>query len=326
MNKKYNFKLGDKVGNRTIIEYKVARKFLTRCICGKEAYFDGKRFKSNPVCYNCLSQSHIGKRNFKLFFIKKIRSKIYEAKCDCGNICKVRLRAKSCGCHRLENLKKKNEVYIGVSFHHIKILKYLGKHSEGGAYFLAKCVCGNKFEIKRPRLFLQQSCGCRPKDLFARGSNQGNSKYTEEQIRGMKELFASDMYSSREISEMFNIKETYMLEIIYGKAWKHITVGEKKLKSSKNYQNKLPKKIKKVEVGEKYGEWTIIKSLPSRNRQARVLCRCSCGNVRDVIASAIRRKKSTKCYDCNAKNLAQYNKKKLASAPQIAEGELSASI
>lgn len=54
------------------------------------------------------------------------------------------------------------------------------------------------------------------------------------------------------------------------------------------------------EVGNVYGELTVIgRGENSKNGTARWTCKCSCGNVSDVLGYSLRRGRSTRCKSCS---------------------------
>ena len=57
---------------------------------------------------------------------------------------------------------------------------------------------------------------------------------------------------------------------------------------------------KNIQVGDKFGEWTVIDiNIPSRNKSRYVKCQCKCGAVKEVNASALRTGKSNSCKSCS---------------------------
>jgi len=55
----------------------------------------------------------------------------------------------------------------------------------------------------------------------------------------------------------------------------------------------------KVNIGDRFGEWTLIGEEPSRKSRKRMMrCVCTCGNERIVQFGDLRSGKSTKCKTC----------------------------
>ena len=55
-------------------------------------------------------------------------------------------------------------------------------------------------------------------------------------------------------------------------------------------------------IGDKYGEWTVIGPAYSKNRHAYVKCRCSCGAESDIPITVLKKGKSSKCKKCSARS------------------------
>lgn len=65
---------------------------------------------------------------------------------------------------------------------------------------------------------------------------------------------------------------------------------------------KTRNKRKLVHVGEVYGKWTVIEAAtPGSQRSRRWMCRCNCGRESVVAQHGLRRKTSTQCRWCSAK-------------------------
>lgn len=54
-----------------------------------------------------------------------------------------------------------------------------------------------------------------------------------------------------------------------------------------------------VEVGTKYGKWTVLEDLGYINGHRMVRCRCECGNEKDVFYSHLKRGNTQSCGKCN---------------------------
>lgn len=58
----------------------------------------------------------------------------------------------------------------------------------------------------------------------------------------------------------------------------------------------------KLNVGDKFGEWTIIDTNRfSKNGYTYVQCQCSCGALKDIISTALLRGKTSSCKSCSAR-------------------------
>ena len=60
-----------------------------------------------------------------------------------------------------------------------------------------------------------------------------------------------------------------------------------------------------IQIGERYGRWTIIKAVPSYKKVRRFQCKCDCGTIRDVNITTIVHGKSKSC-GCSNKERAKY--------------------
>ena len=255
----------------------------------------------------------MGKKNEKTKFIKYISNGKYECVCDCGNNFIGRLRSKSCGCHILENHIKDAKKLEGIKFFGIKILSFSHFQQRNNtnlksAIYNAKCICGISFKICRTNIFKTKTCGCRIINNHARGERQGNNKYKEKDVIAIKELFLTGQYSINDLSSMFNIKNYIIHSFINETSWSHLKIDKKIIEQSP-VKDKFSQKRKMVEIGKTYGSWTAIAPATSRNSHAYFLCKCICGNERNVVSSSLLKGKSTKCYDCNSKNFANIHRK-----------------
>lgn len=122
---------------------------------------------------------NIGDRAGKLEIIEKLNGKdygitgqLFNAKCDCGTITRLRGsefkngHKKSCGCLKrdMKRVLFKPENYINKKFHKLKILEFLGsrRNNSGCVQRLFKylCDCGNTGEITTGDIGKNLSCGC----------------------------------------------------------------------------------------------------------------------------------------------------------------------
>ncbi len=318
--------IGEIFGTYTItniIREKNIKKYIVKCICGATAKYIGSILRKGLKCRFCHANSLIGSRNFKSTFIKYISRGKYICKCDCGNEFIGRPRQKSCGCHKEEYHIEEAKKLENVKFGNLKIKKFIQfkdiKNSRQKihrtAVYEAKCICGKIFEIDRKRIFLVKTCGCRTNSNMACGERQGNSKNNSKNILAIRELFLSGTYTKLELAEIgclwihsFDATINYINEIISGKSWKHLKIDPEILSQSP-VKNKFYKRIEKIKIGHMYGKWLVIEKSQSRGGHAYHLCMCTCGNKHNVLSNCLRNGKSTKCYNCNAKNLANINRK-----------------
>lgn len=58
-----------------------------------------------------------------------------------------------------------------------------------------------------------------------------------------------------------------------------------------------------IKVGDKFGEWTVIDiDRFSKHGHTYVQCKCSCGNIKDIASTALKRGKTSKCKKCAARS------------------------
>lgn len=55
-----------------------------------------------------------------------------------------------------------------------------------------------------------------------KGSNHGNAKITEEDVKIIRKMYASKKYKQKEIGQHFGINNRNVSMIINHKAWKHV--------------------------------------------------------------------------------------------------------
>ena len=314
MAKSIKYEIGQKIGTYTIVDIVNERKkYLVKCECGKSTAYQAFYLNKSPRCAQCRINSLIGTKNHKTTFLKYLGKQNFLCSCDCGKEFIGRERQKSCGCHIQENLTNSAKKLNGLSFYAIKNVQFShfqkssdGKHND--SIYTAECRCGKKFFIKRSQIFKNKTCGCRILNSHARGESQWNNKYDANIISCVRELYLSGEYTRQDLSEMLNLPYSAVTDFLSMKSWTHIPVPEKIIKKSR-VKDKFARRIKKIEIGEKYSHWTVLALLPSSNTHGYVLCQCTCGQIKRVLASALRVRKSTKCYDCNAKNFANLRKK-----------------
>lgn len=65
-----------------------------------------------------------------------------------------------------------------------------------------------------------------------------------------------------------------------------------------------------IEAGDRYGMLTILAELPQEGYQRYFLCKCDCGNFKNIALASLRKKNSTKSCGCFAKTQASVFHKK----------------
>lgn len=308
--------IGDRISTYEIIEIsreKYKFRYVTKCSCGQVNYYTSTQLKKRPKCQYCRINNLIGKKNHKSLFLKYIGKGVFECICDCGNKFIGRARQKSCGCHIVDQQMQTAKEKEGLINGGIKILRFLkfkiNKYGHQEALYKAKCKCGKIIEVTSKNIGSQKTCGCRIVNNYARGERQGNSKRTKEEVLNIRELFLTGQYSKGDLAEMFSLKIEVIHEVINCKSWKHVEVDPRLLEQS-IVKKKFGRRLPQILPGMIFSQWTVLEKRPSKKGHGYWLCKCSCGNIREVIVTALHSGRSTKCYDCNAKNFAKWNKKK----------------
>jgi len=81
--------------------------------------------------------------------------------------------------------------------------------------------------------------------------------------------------------------------------------------------------VKQIEVGDIFGEWTVLKKTENRTKDRNVLylCRCSCGVEREVASSSLRQGKSKSCGHNRMKNMIKARKESCEKVRESYIGE-----
>lgn len=136
--------------------------------------------------------SIIGNKYNRLTVIRKTKEKshnsyLWECKCDCGNVVKVKKwnitsgNTKSCGCYKKESIadigRRNVDDLTGESFGRLTVTKkdHVKKYkNNSNIYWLCKCECGNESVVKASHLKdgSIKSCGCLEKENLKRISGQ----------------------------------------------------------------------------------------------------------------------------------------------------------
>ncbi len=70
------------------------------------------------------------------------------------------------------------------------------------------------------------------------------------------------------------------------------------------------KGVSSLDIGDTYGEWTIIEEIKVFQKGRRYKCLCSCGIISEVGLTDLRYGKSKKCYKCSQSDFINSNKEK----------------
>lgn len=186
-------------------------------------------------------------------------------KCSCGEEKKVRRmnlrdgKSTSCGCS-IKNQENDSKFFIGAKFGHWEIVCYDGKGRD------VKCKCTNCWSDKN------QVIKTLDKWVLSRGvsSSCGCIKLDPENFKRK--------INGEEINPVYKWKSTNPPQ----------TANKGRVAVNS-----------KINVGDKFGEWEVIKITIG---ESRVLCKCSCGNEKEVLRQNLNNGKSTSC-GCSLKDM-----------------------
>lgn len=249
-----------------------------------------------------------GQRFGKLTAIKYIRTnkgyrRIWECKCDCGNICNVPVsdlrsgHTTSCGCVRANDL-------IGQRFGRLTVIErdFNVKNKKLGAFWRCKCDCGNEKTIRASALKsgATQSCGCLNKEIISQQKEIPNMIGRKFGKLTVIERVESRVTPSGQKKIMWRCK---------------CECGNEKIVSSQDLKaghtkscGCLPTKVKGQGlidlVGKKFGKLTVLERIDDYERPTkdggiyhspRWLCECDCGNHYVVQGGSLRSGMTTNC-------------------------------
>lgn len=221
----------DKINNKASAKVK--------CDCGNERYLKPGSIKSG-IYVSCGVCNLANKRRKLIFRLGKIGEKYglltikhmidgdkFLAICDCGNEIEVKkhhllTQMPSCGCYWKKIHEERAKKLEGVTYFKLKVIKFIGMDENKKAKYLIKCKCGVSFEQSISYLFGSKSCGCLQKENAPKGSHQPAAKLTEVDVKAMRELASVDIYSKKQIAEMFGISYGGVINILKRKSWKHV--------------------------------------------------------------------------------------------------------
>lgn len=249
--------IGKKFNHLTLLDFKKInnkKMCVVLCDCGNKRELEFGRINKteNPIigkymsCGRCtLVRSKIIYESKKMFIIdnkigmltikKNLGDGCYLAKCECGNIKKIKkhhlikkLYPPSCGCYlrkiREENAKKLE----GIKHGYLKVLNFLkmdrNKRGQSRAIYILKCKCGKKFEESISYVFGAKSCGCMRKELYKKGIIRAASKLKDFEVISIRQLYKSKLYSCLDLSKMFNISYEHTCSIVKNKVWKYLII------------------------------------------------------------------------------------------------------
>lgn len=158
------------------------------CDCGKECYKRGVSLTNGTTCScGCLSRevhskNLLGQKFGKLLVtnalgLDKHKSRIWECKCDCGNMITATTVSlthgkKHCGC--VKYVPKTFVDLTGKIFGRLKVIQYAYREKDKN-FWECECNCGNKIFTTSSCLTkgYTKSCGCLQRDLARRNKKHG---------------------------------------------------------------------------------------------------------------------------------------------------------
>lgn len=226
-------------------KYNGKMKAKVKCDCGNEVFLKPQHIKNETYksCGKCnlafekrkrkyvYRLGKIGEKFGMLTVLEKIEDHKYLCKCDCGNDFEAKLhhfqnQMPCCGCYWKEKRIGLANKLIGLKWGYLRIIKFLGmkkdQNNDSRAYYEIKCKCGNLIQKEIGHMFDVKSCGCFHKESLPKGSQNYNAKTNEIEVKAIKELFDSKLYTRREISEMMNLEYSNVCMIISKTTWKHV--------------------------------------------------------------------------------------------------------
>ena len=149
-------------GDWTVEKYIGDHKWQCRCSCGNIGIVESKTLrdgKSTSCGHNTTGFKDLTNRRFgKWTALKHVGNSLWECKCDCGSIGKVKTydllngKSKSCGCETTKFIDLTDKVYGDW---HVDF--YLGNQN-----WMCTCICGTQSIVNGQKLRsgLSKSCGC----------------------------------------------------------------------------------------------------------------------------------------------------------------------
>ncbi len=113
-----------------------------------------------------------GEKYGRLTLVRKLEGyggrNVWECRCDCGNLCRVRMSSlksghtRSCGCLRRERQQEKFQDLTGMRFGKLTVISFAGQKRGGASLWNCRCDCGNETQQfgTNLRRGLVVSCGC----------------------------------------------------------------------------------------------------------------------------------------------------------------------
>ena len=201
---------------------------------------------------------------------------------------------------------------VGKKFNRLYVESFHSKDEKCVIRFNCVCDCGTKvvaksFELRSGRT---KSCGCHLEDKvkvtrFKVGQQIERFTILEELNKNSK-----GRYYYKCLCSCGKEFKTSALSIYY-----HKTQSCGCLKSE---ANKLMHQSKRPDIGSTFGHWTVLETVvkyrdSDKERACRLVCRCACGEVRELFPPDVLTGKSTNCGCISRKNARDRNTIRRAS-------------
>lgn len=199
------------------------------------------------------------------YSIKKVNA-YWKCECECGtlkSISGMNLRngtSLSCGC---ANYNRRSVDLVGKEFGKLKVLRKSDVMISGQSAWIVQCECGNIREMSLNNLKGSKSCGC---------------SRTPESLINMK---FGNLTVIEKCSREEDVRHGAYSWLCRCKCGNEIIVRHKILLKG----NKLSCGCEHDLTDKKFGRWTAIKKVESRNYSSYYLCECECGVYKEVASS-----------------------------------------
>lgn len=150
-----------------------------QCDCGKIILTEGYKIAGEKIkSCGCSRKGHgikdlTGMKFGNLTAVQRLEEKkdscyLWICRCDCGKEVKVNTnsllhgRTKSCGCQKIQALKRRAQNLSGQQFGRLLAIRPLDERMAGNVVWLCQCECGNEVHVPHNSLVTgnTKSCGC----------------------------------------------------------------------------------------------------------------------------------------------------------------------
>lgn len=215
------------IGRESILEKGKNARYRCICnLCKAETLVTNGALKSAKYCSACHKGYYPGKKINNITLLSRKGKGLWECCCDCGiamtkTVAKILKSKNPCIClqrkSRLEAAQKK----LGLKYANLRIVG-IDSYTNGHIKLRVLCSCGNTIIRNNGNEFKSKSCGCRWHGHMI-GEKCHFSKMTGVEAASLKELYATGLYTIKNLQEMFSISRSQILNIVQRKMWKHLS-------------------------------------------------------------------------------------------------------